>query len=69
MTYNFALRTQSHFLKKKICFIPSVQFVLAEVFKFDHDLSILIEYENRDTPQVVLEMGNASAGKKQMITL
>ncbi|KAL3888742.1 hypothetical protein ACJMK2_001102 [Sinanodonta woodiana] len=31
---------------------------LAEEFKFDHDLSVLVEYESCSIPQIVLEKGN-----------
>ena len=40
----------------------SFQISLAEDFKFDHDLSFLVEYDNCYTPQVVLEMGDSAAG-------
>lgn len=39
----------------------STVIALAEEFKFDHDLSFLVEYDNCYTPQVILEKGNAQA--------
>ncbi|KAK3598701.1 hypothetical protein CHS0354_003258 [Potamilus streckersoni] len=35
---------------------------LAEEFKFDHDLSVLVEYEACNIPQIVLEKGNPHSG-------
>ncbi|KAK3598702.1 hypothetical protein CHS0354_003259 [Potamilus streckersoni] len=35
---------------------------LAEEFKFDHDLSVLVEYEDCNVPQVVLEKGDPHSG-------
>lgn len=51
------------------CYISSTfQISLAEKFKFDHDLSFLVEYENCFTPQVILEMGDWNSGKISNVT-
>ncbi|KAL3888733.1 hypothetical protein ACJMK2_001093 [Sinanodonta woodiana] len=35
---------------------------LADDFKFDHDISVLVEYENCNVPQIVLEKGDPHSG-------
>ena len=40
-----------------------VQVTLAEEFKFDHDLSFLVEYENCYKPQALVERGNPEASE------
>ena len=43
------------------------QVTLAEEFKFDHDLSFLVEYKNCYAPQVIVEAGNPEAGMLQFL--
>ena len=54
---------------QNMLFLFFLQVNLAEAFTFDHDITLLIDYEDSFTPHVVYEEGDPDGGKLSKITI